>query len=53
MTYEGNAARVGNRVMKVLVIITIVLVAYWAVNGGLDEIEVADTTPTDSVTQSE
>jgi hypothetical protein len=53
VTYEGNPARRGNQVMKVLVIITIALVAYWAVNGGLDEITVSDTAATNTVTQSE
>lgn len=52
MTYEGNPARGRSRVMTILVIITIALVAYWAVNGGLDEIPVADTAA-NSVTQSE
>lgn len=37
--------------MKVLVIITIALVAYWAVNGGLDEIAVGDTSSSSSITQ--
>lgn len=49
MTYEGNPARGRSRVMKVLVVITIALVAYWAVNGGLDEIEVADTSSAYSI----
>ena len=37
MTYEGHA-RGSNRVLIALVVITIFVVAYWAANGGLDQI---------------
>lgn len=40
MTYEGQTARRSNRVLTILVVIMILLVAYWAMNGGLDEIGV-------------
>lgn len=43
MTYTGNSSRATNRVMIVLVVVTIVIVAFWAMNGGLDEIQVAET----------
>lgn len=42
MTYTGNS-RSTNRVLIALVIVTIAIVAYWAMNGGLDEIQVAET----------
>lgn len=38
MTYEGRSTGATNRILMTLVIITIVLVAYWAVTGGLDQI---------------
>lgn len=50
MTYEGSPARSRSRVMRVLVIITIALVAYWGINGGLDEIEVRDSTSSSAIT---
>lgn len=40
MTYEGRATRVTNRVLMALVVITIAVVAFWAMAGGLDEIPV-------------
>lgn len=43
MTYTGNSSRATNRVMTVLVVMTIVIVAFWAMNGGLDEIQMAET----------
>lgn len=43
MTYNGQPTRSTNTVMKVLVIIAIVWVAFWAVNGGLEEITVPET----------
>lgn len=42
MTYESRATRATNRVLMALVLITVLLVAYWAVNGGLDEIAVTE-----------
>lgn len=41
MTYAGNTSRPSNRVLIVLVVITIAFVAFWAMTGGLDEIQVA------------
>lgn len=43
MTYTGNSSRTTNRVMIALVVVTIAIVAFWAANGGLDEIQVAET----------
>lgn len=43
MTYTGNTSRTTNRVMIALVVVTIAFVAFWAMNGGLDEIQVAET----------
>ena len=45
MTYEGSRARAANRVLILLVVVTIVLVAYWAMNGGLDEILIHQPEP--------
>lgn len=42
MTYQGQSARRTNRVLIVLVVVTIAVVAFWAVNGGFQEIPVAD-----------
>jgi hypothetical protein len=41
VTYQGQPASSTNNVLKVLVAVTIIWVAYWAGTGGLDEI----TTP--------
>lgn len=44
MTYNsGQVSRATNNVMKVLVILTIALVAYWAATGGLDRIVTPET----------
>ncbi len=43
VTYDGRASRATNNVMKVLVILTIALVAYWAATGGLDRIATPET----------
>ncbi len=43
VTYNGQASRVSNNVMKALVILTIAWVAYWAATGGLDQIAVPET----------
>lgn len=45
MTYESRATRATNRVLMVLVVITILIVAFWAVNGGLDEIALTEAEP--------
>lgn len=50
VTFQGESTRSGSNVLKTLVVITIVLVAYWAASGGLDRIEVPSTTPTSSTT---
>lgn len=39
MTYVGNGSRAVNRVLMTLVVITIIVVAVWAMSGGLDEIQ--------------
>jgi hypothetical protein len=43
LTYTGNASRSSSRVLIALVAITIVFVAWWAIGGGLDEIQTAET----------
>ena len=43
LTYIARSSRTSNRVLIVLVVMTIVVVAYWAVNGGFDEIPVTQT----------
>jgi hypothetical protein len=43
VTYNGQASRVSNNVMKALVILTIAWVAYWAATGGLDQIAIPET----------
>jgi hypothetical protein len=46
MTYRGHSTRTANRVLIALVVVTIAIVALWAVNGGLDQIPV---TPAENV----
>jgi hypothetical protein len=43
LTYAPDTSRSSNRVLTVLVTITIVIVAWWAMTGGLDEIETPAT----------
>ncbi len=50
MTYEGEPSRRSNRVLQALVVVTIALVAFWAVTGGLEQIQVNDVN-TATVTQ--
>ena len=38
MTYEGRPEEKGNRFLKILVVVVIAWVAYWAANGGIDQI---------------
>jgi hypothetical protein len=45
LTYTGNTSRSTNRALTVLVVITIVLVALWAMSGGLDEIQASENEP--------
>jgi hypothetical protein len=45
LTYTGNTSRSTNRVLTVLVVITIVIVAMWAMSGGLDEIQAGQPEP--------
>ena len=42
LTYEDQADRRANRVLIVLVVITIAVVAFWGVNGGLENVPVTD-----------
>ena len=42
MTFEGEATKSSTRTMKVLVVVLIIWVAYWATNGGLDRIVVPE-----------
>lgn len=53
MTYQGQPVGSSAQVLRALIIITIALVAYWAANGGLDQIPVADSPAVSSSTQSE
>ena len=46
MTYQGAPSRTTNTVLKVLVIVTIIWVAYWAATGGLDQIVIPESTAT-------
>lgn len=43
MTYTGNSKRPTSRVLNALVVVTIAIVAVWAMTGGLDEIQVTET----------
>lgn len=43
MTYHGEPSRSTNTVMKTLIVVAIVLVAYWASTGGLDRIGVPES----------
>lgn len=52
MTFQGEPDRSGSNLLKTLVVITIILVAYWAANGGLDQIEVPSPPPTSSTTST-
>lgn len=42
MTYEGRQTRASNRVLTALVVITIIVVAFWAIGGGLEAIPVTE-----------
>lgn len=44
MTYVGRSSRSTNRVLIALVVITILIVAWWALSGGLDQIAVTPET---------
>jgi hypothetical protein len=45
LTYTGNTSRSSNRVLTFLVVITIGIVAMWAMTGGLDEIQAGESEP--------
>ncbi len=49
MTFRGQSTPATNRVLTGLVLITILVVALWAINGGLDQIPVIET-ESDTVT---
>ena len=53
MTYQGEPTRSNSTILKVLVVVTIVWVAYWASTGGLDRIVVPETAPVTSTTLAE
>lgn len=53
LTYRGQPAGSGARVLRALIVLTIALVAYWASTGGLDQIPVADNSTISSSSQSE
>jgi len=42
LTYVGPTSRSSNRVLMVLVVITIAFVAFWALRGGFDAIPQAE-----------
>ena len=42
MTFEGEATKSSTRTMKILVVVLIIWVAYWATNGGLEQIAVPE-----------
>ena len=42
MTFEGRATPNTTRIMRILVILMIAGVAYWAAKGGLDQIAIPD-----------
>ena len=49
LTYQGHSTRAANRVLIALVVVTIAIVALWAMSGGLDEIRVSDDSGTVTV----
>ncbi len=53
MTYQGQPASSTNNVLKVLVVVTIIWVAYWAGTGGLDEIATSQPASPTTTTVSE
>jgi len=48
VTFKGEATRGSTRVLKILVIVMIAWVAYWAATGGLDQIVIPDQESTTS-----
>ena len=46
LTYTGNSSRSSNRILIALVVISIMVVAWWAINGGFDEIQATDSDAT-------
>jgi hypothetical protein len=53
VTYQGDPTRSGSSVLKALVVIAIVLVAYWASTGGFDSIDVPGINPVVTTTMAE
>lgn len=43
LTYAGSSSRSSNRVLIVLVVATILIVAFWAINGGFDAIQAVES----------
>lgn len=50
MTYQGQPSTSTNTVLKVLVVIAIIWVAYWAATGGIDRIATNQTSPATTTT---
>ena len=50
MTYQGQPSSSTNTILKVLVVILIVWVAYWAATGGFDQIAITSPTPAETTT---
>jgi hypothetical protein len=46
MSYEGDPTRSGSGLLKTLVVIAIIVIAYWASTGGFESIEVPTSTTT-------
>lgn len=50
MTFSGEPGSTGNSVLKAMVVIAIVFVAFWAIRGGYQSVDVPVTTTTSSTT---
>lgn len=50
MTYQGEPAGSGNTVLKTLVVLAVVFMAWWAVRGGYDQIPYTVPTTTEVTT---
>jgi hypothetical protein len=49
VTYQGDTTKTGNRVLKALVVLAIVFIAWWAARGGYDQVPtITPTSTTDS-----
>ena len=46
MSYEGDPTRSGSGLLKTLVVVAIIVIAYWASTGGFESIDVPTSTTT-------